>query len=306
MRYAISILFLMCFLVTVKGQHSPIYSQYLMDGLAINPAYAGSRDVLTTSLRVRKQWLNFPGSPLTQSLSAHMPLRNKSLAVGLLLSNEKIGVQNNISFFGNYAYRIRVNSGMLAFGLKAGFELFKENDSQLTLENPGDYVFSNNASYLLPNFGFGMYFSNAKYFLGVSIPELLSYREASKGLGYEFYNDPKNYNILLSGGYLFPVNEFLRIKPSTLLRYSINSTLQYDLNLNAILLRDASLWIGASYRVKDAVVGILEYQINTQLRTGLSYDYTLSALSKYSSGSVEFSVRYEFKYIVKALNPRFF
>jgi len=302
MRYILFIL-LFCISEEANCQYSPIYSQYLMNGLAINPAYAGSRDVLSLSFSSRCQWVGFEGAPSTITVSGNMPFKNKALAMGLLLTKEKIGAQNNVSCFGNYAYRLRTNDGFLSFGLKAGFEMMKENNAQITTQKP-DALFNN--GYLLPNFGFGIYFYNSKFFIGGSVPTFLSYREKSEGIGFEAFNNTRNYNYLLSAGMLFTVNENFKLKPSTLLRYHANSPLQYDINCNFILLKDGKLWLGASYRHQDAFVGLIDFQINTQFRLGYSYDYSLGFLSNYNSGSHEIVLRYEFRYILKALNPKYF
>lgn len=296
------------FTLSVKAQYFPVYSQYMLNGLVINPAYAGSRDVLSTSLSYRKQWVGFEAVPITETFSAHMPLRNKSIALGVLLINDKIGINNNLSLFTNYAYRIRMtNNGMLALGLKAGFSYLKDDLSKITVREQNDYVFTNSSTgYFQPNAGFGLYYYNPKFFTGVSIPTLLSYKRTDDGLGYKPINNVKNYNILLSGGAIFQLADNVKIKPSTLVQMQLNSTVQYDLNCNLIFLKDGQLWIGGSYRVKDAIVGLVEFQINTELRIGYSYDFTLSELNKYSYGSHEIMIRYEFKYIVKALTPRFF
>ncbi len=305
MRYLL-IIILFCIMVEANCQYSPIYSQYVMNGLAINPAYAGSRDVLSLSLMSRWQWVGFEGAPFTTTFSGNMPFKNKALAMGLIVINEKIGIRNNLSCFGNYAYRLRTNDGFLSFGLKAGFEMLKENSSEITTQQP-DYVFNNSdAGYFLPNFGFGVYYYNSNFFVGASIPTFLSYREKSQGNGFEAYNDIKNYNYLVSAGMLIGVNDNFKIKPSTLLRYLANSPVQYDINCNFIFLKDGKFWLGTSYRNKEAIVGLLEFQINTQLRLGYSYDYSIGALSKYNSGSHEIMLRYEFRYILKALNPKYF
>jgi type IX secretion system PorP/SprF family membrane protein len=306
MRFLFNILLISCLSIQSHGQHFPVFSQYMLNGLAINPAYAGSRDVLSASLMYRNQWIGFDGAPVTASLSAHMPMRNKTVALGLYFMNEKIGFINNVSCFGQYAYRVRVGKGRLAFGLKAGFEMLKEDQSKIVIQQ-SDAVFNNeNKGYFLPNFGFGTYYYNSKFFLGAAVPAFMSYREASKGNGFEPYNDVKNYNFLISTGILIRVNDYFKIKPSTLLRYLANSPIQYDLNCNAILFKEEVLWLGASYRAGDAIVGLVEYQFNPQIRIGYAYDYSLGPLSKYNSGSHEIMFRYEFKYKINATNPRYF
>ena len=296
---------MICLSLSAYGQHFPIYSQYMLNGLVINPAYAGSRDVLSTSIMYRDQWVGFEGAPVTATLSGHMPLRNKAIALGLVVINEKIGFSNNVSCFGDYAYRIRIGKGKLSFGFKVGFEMLKEDQSKISTQQ-SDNVFSNgNTSFYQPNFGFGAFYYNAKFFAGISVPEFLSYREASQGNGFEPYNDMNNYNFLVTAGTLFRINDNIKIKPSTLLRYQMNSSFQYDLNCNVILFKDA-LWVGASYRATEAIVALLEYQINPQIRVGYSYDYSLGPLSKYNSGSHEILFRYEFRYKINAINPRYF
>jgi type IX secretion system PorP/SprF family membrane protein len=298
------ILVALTYSIVGNAQHFPVYSQYMLNGLAINPAYAGSRDVLSTSIMYRKQWMGFEGAPVTATLSAHTPLKNRKIGIGIHLISEKIGVSSNVSFFGNYAYRVRLGLGHLSLGLKFGAEIYKENFNKITTQQT-DAVFSNTSSYLLPNFGFGTYYFTNDYFIGLSVPALLSYRQAS-GDKFEAYNDVKNYNFLLTGGYLFWINSNFKLKPSTLIRYHPNSPIQFDLNVNAILLRDGILWLGMSYRNEDALVGLVEFQMGTKWRLGLSYDYTLGPMSKYTSGTIEAMLRMELITVVKTINPRFF
>ncbi len=175
MRFLIFICLLLQFNLLAKGQLTPVYSQYLVNGLLINPAYAGSRDVLSALVDYRNQWAGFNGSPVSQTVTAHMPLQNKSLAIGALITNESIGITTTTGIFGNYAYRIRLNNGMLAFGLKAGVELLNENDGQLHFESTkSDPAFGYIGTSVLPNFGVGIYYYNQNYFAGLSLPEILS------------------------------------------------------------------------------------------------------------------------------------
>ena len=305
MRYILFIL-LFCFTVSAHGQITPVYSQYVMNGMAINPAYAGSRDVLSLSLMSRWQWVGFEGAPYTTTFSGNMPFKNKALAMGLLLMDQKYGVRDNLSCFGNYAYRIRTYNGFLSSGLKAGFEMLSENQLKINTKEPDALFSTGDKGYFLPNFGFGIYFYNAKYFAGLAVPTFLSYHEKSQGTGIEAYNNVKNYNYLFTAGMLINVNDNIKIKPSTLIKYMTNWPLQFDLNCNVFLMKDGKLSVGAAYRNNDALVGMFEFQINTQWRLGYSYDYSIGGLSKYNNGSHEIMLRYEFRYILKALNPKYF
>lgn len=305
MRYIVAIA-LFFTTIAAQGQIAPVYSQYVMNGMAINPAYAGSRDVLSLSFLSRWQWTGFEGAPRTTTFSGNMPFKNKALAMGMIVMDQRYGIRDNTSCFGNYAYRIRTYNGFLSFGLKAGFDILKENQSQINPQTPEALFNVGNKGYFLPNFGFGVYFYNTRYFAGVSVPLLLSYKEKGQGEGFTTYNNTKNYNYLLTAGMLIDVSDNVKIKPSTLVKYMANWPLQFDLNCNVFLLRDGKLSIGTGYRYKDAIVGMCEFQVNTQWRVGYSYDYSLGALSKYNNGSHEIMLRYEFRYILKALNPKYF
>lgn len=306
MRYIIILIAMFCITATTYSQVTPLYSQYVMNGLAINPAYAGSRDVLSLSLMSKWQWTGFEGAPRTTTFSGNMPFKNKALAMGLMVMDQKYGIRDNVSCFGSYAYRIRTYNGFLSFGLKAGFEVLKENQSEINPQTPEALFNVGNKGYFLPNFGFGVYFYNAQYFAGFSVPLLLSYKEDRQGEGFTAYNNVKNYNYLLTAGMLITINDNIKIKPSTLIKYMVNWPLQFDVNCNVFLLREGKLSVGTGYRYKEAFVGMCEFQLNTQWRLGYAYDYSLGALSKYNNGSHEIMLRYEFRYILKALNPKYF
>ncbi|MBN2667189.1 MAG: type IX secretion system membrane protein PorP/SprF, partial [Bacteroidales bacterium] len=39
----------------------PVYSQYLQNGMVINPAYTGTREVLSGTMSYRMQWMGTSG-----------------------------------------------------------------------------------------------------------------------------------------------------------------------------------------------------------------------------------------------------
>jgi type IX secretion system PorP/SprF family membrane protein len=284
------------------AQNFPIYSQYLMNGLSINPAYAGSREVLSATFLYRRQWVGFEGAPAIFSMGAHMPVRNQRMAFGMQVYNESIGIERNTGLFGNYAYRIRTGKGKLSFGMKAGFSLIKELESQTILHDRTDVAFeNNNETAWLPNFGAGVYYSAPTYFAGISVPSILSYGNTS-ARGSAFKNSP----VLFTGGYLFKIDDQFKIKPSTLVKYQRGFVPQADMNLNLIFFKDDLLWVGLSYRSREAVVGLLEVQVSRKFRIGYTYDYSVGALGRYNNGSHELMIRYEWRERIDSLNPLYF
>lgn len=286
------------------AQKFPVYSQYMMNGLSINPAYAGSREVLSTSFLYRRQWVGFEGAPTIFSMGAHMPVRNQKMAVGLQVFNESIGIERNTGLFGNYAYRIQTGKGKLSLGLKAGFNLVKALENKVILKDRIiDHAFDNTEeTAFMPNFGFGLYYFTSGYFAGVSVPSILNYRNGSTESATAF----NEYNVLLTGGYLFKINDQFKVKPSTLVKYQSGSQPQADMNVNFIFFRDDLLWLGLSYRSSEALVSLIEVQVSRKFRIGYSYDYSIGSMSKYNSGSHEIMIRYEWREKVDTLNPLYF
>jgi type IX secretion system PorP/SprF family membrane protein len=280
----------------------PVYSQYMFNGLALNPAYAGSRDVLNITIGYRNQWVGFKGAPVTQTLSAHSPLRNEKVALGIFLQNEQIDVRNNTSVFLNYAYRMNLGGGLLSLGLKGGGSIRSANWSRLSVNDPGDDVFNDpGTSEMLPNIGFGMYYYTDRYYIGASVPFFLA--DSTKNGKAVSYHDMRNYSYLLSGG-LIVGNRSVRIKPDFLFKYHNVNPIQLDLNLSLIF--SDLLWIGASYRIDNALVGLVKLQLNEQFRIGYTYDYSLGQLNQYNNGSHEIVLIYDFRYRMNAVNPRYF
>jgi len=286
----------------------PVYSQYLQNGLVINPAYAGTRGVLSTFMSYRMQWMGTKGSPLLQSLSLHTPMKDDKVALGLLAQFMQYGATKSTSIYADYAYNIRLRTGKISFGLKVGTDISNTDYTGLLLTEANDPVFTaNDKPYVLPNTGAGVYYFNDRLFAGLAIPAFLSYRRTGSG-STQLYHSFREYDFVISAGGLIDITPLVRLKPSILIDYSFQRTRklsQLDLNANVIIAD--LIWAGFSWRTSEQViVGIAQVQINPQLLLGLSYDYPVGRMNSFSKGSSEFIIRYEFGYKVSASNPRYF
>jgi type IX secretion system PorP/SprF family membrane protein len=288
----------------VGQRYEPIYSQYWVNGLAINPAYTGSRECFSNTVLYRNQWMGFEGAPITQSLSSHAPLKDEKNAVGLFIFHESIGVTDYLDVYGNYAFRFQLGNGRLSLGLKAGATFFQGNyrDIQVSPDVIEIDPILENESEVFPNFGVGAYYYTEKFFLGLSVPKFLSYEIKSSNKVMSI--GPENYDFLLTGGYLLTISELFKFRPSFLFRYRLDNTYQIDIGGN-IIFNDV-LWLGGSYRRNDEVAFMFEYQVSNQIRAGVAYDLAVGDLASKHSGSLELILRYEFKYKIRAVNPRYF
>jgi type IX secretion system PorP/SprF family membrane protein len=286
----------------------PVYSQYLQNGLMINPAYAGSREALSIAISGRKQWLGMSNSPVLTTVSLHSPMKNDKVAFGLMAQFMNYGVTSSQSFYAIYAYHIKLAKGKLSFGLKTGFDRSTTNYSILKGIQSGDPVFEDNEKpYLLPNVGAGVYYFSDRFFAGVSVPSFLFYRNIGSGKT-QAYHSFSEYDLMITAGGLITFSQDFRFKPTVLLDYSLRNAAhinQLDFNGNFII-ADV-LWIGGSYRTTEQVaVGILQVQVIPQLMFGVSYDYPAGRMTTYSKGSGEVFLRYEFGSKISVANPRYF
>ena len=301
------ILFLMFLsLLPVLGQ----YSQYMVNGLVINPAYAGSRDIFSLSGSYVKTWSSFPGAPTHQLLSVHSPLKNERIALGGIIGNQQVGAYQSLYGSFDYAYRIMLSkNSVLSFGLRVTAEQKKENYNQLYFD-PADPVFVNN-SVFQPNFGFGLYFYAPRFYLGLSMPQMVTYGlsdTTSTGTSRSF--SPSDYRYMLTSGAMVGKGG-VKWKPSVLLQYfGQEKDFRIDLNSMFLFFEDR-IWLGASYRMggenlADQIVGIIELQVMPQLMIGYSYDHSLGAYGTMLGGTHEIYIRFEPVHIIKAVNPRYF
>jgi len=290
------------------GQQDAMYSQYMFNTLAINPAYAGSRNVISATALYRSQWVGIKGAPETQTLSIDGSSANKKVGLGLQLFNDQVGETSNTGVYGTYAYRLRFDKSTLAFGLQAGVSRFSGNYGNVDLDPAGapDAAFAENVTKLMPNVGAGVYFNSDRFYFGVSVPHLLNHSLnddkaiISNGLIARQY-----LHLFISTGYVFDLGEDVKLKPSVLFKGVSGAPVQFDFNTNVWFYDTFS--IGAQYRSGADVAALAEVQVSPQFRLGYAYDYSVSSLRKFNSGSHEIMLRYEFgSNRSKMLSPRYF
>lgn len=300
-------LFSLVLTLQVDAQQVPITSQYLTNGLVINPAYAGTREALSANITYRKQWARIVGAPQFQTISLHSPVNNKEkVSLGLMADYLTYGVTKDVGIYAFYSYAVRLGKGRLTMGLKGGIDLSNTNYNRLQFPdgNPADPLLTGDMKYTLPNMGLGFYYYTDKYFAGLSVPSLLTYRRNETD-EFRVSPDYKMFRTYFTAGTILQFVDAFKVKPSLLVRYSMHDPLEVDLNANFIFAD--MLWVGGSYRIAEkAAVALLDLQITPQLKIGYSYDYQLGHLNDYTSGTHEVSLRYEFSYSVSATSPRYF
>ncbi len=289
-KKAILVLVVCFFLDEASAQTEPMYSQYMYNMVAINPAYAGSRGVIGLNYFGRSQWSGISGAPKTNSVTLDGVTSNGVFGVGMQLYNDQIGVfkTNGANLMTSVRTQVSEN-GVLSGGIQFGIKNQVRNLTDVVnIYESNDPKFMSNMNTTDATLGMGIYYNSDNFYLGASIPNIL------KSSDNNLPNSPKvnNTNLFLTTGYVFDINNDIKLKPSTLVKIVSGAPIELDLNTN-VWLKDF-IGLGISYRTGDAVLGMAEVQLNKQLRIGYAYDYTFSALKAYTSGSNEITIRFEF------------
>ena len=294
------------------AQQDPQFTQYMFNMLALNPAYAGSAERVSLKGLSRHQWVGFAGAPVTQTLTVHSPIINESFALGGTIMRDEHGPVTQYGFMVDAAYRMFLtHDTKLAFGIKGGMNLFQGKFAELNPLQPNDQVFQQNVQQKLdPQFGFGVMWYGARHYIGISTPKLLSTKlfenvTFADSLSTLAFQAGQRAHWFFSGGYVFDLNNYLKFKPTYLVKAVQGAPLSFDLSANFLFYE--KFWLGAMYRHTDAVGMLAQYHITSDLSVGYSYDYPLSALNKQSGGSHEFMLGFELGNKLKGIrSPRYF
>ncbi len=288
----------------VQAQQDPQYTQYMYNTINVNPAYAGSRGVMSIFGLHRTQWVGLDGAPKTMAFSVNTPLGDSKLGLGVSVVNDRLGAmeENNISV--DLSYTIDLNRNYkLSFGVKGTANLLDVDYGKLNIYNPNDVMFQDNIrNQFSPNVGAGLYLHSEKTYFGLSVPNFL---ETDRYDDNVYATMKQRMNFYLIGGHVFDLSPNLKFKPAFLAKAVSGAPLQVDLTAN-FMIADKFV-IGGAYRWDAAFSGLVGFQVTDGLFVGYSYDAETTKLAHYNSGSHEIFLRFElFNRFNRITSPRFF
>ncbi len=292
---------------TTIAQQGPLFTQYVFNPVVLNPAYCGSREVMSFAMLARNQWAGIEGAPKTQTLSFNSPLQNKKMGIGVHLSNDKIGAYSSSGFLASYAYRISTGPGKLSFGLRAGIYRYSFNWNELEFKQKSDYLSNYTApNKIVPTIDFGMYYYTNTFYSGFCISHLNKPQFTPKLSSNDTIN-PKSTlrpDFVATIGKAFVVDEKLTFRPSALLRVTPTHVF-VDVNM-AVLIRER-IWLGLGYRSTRALMCMFEYNFASGLKIGYSFELMQNKLQTVSRASHEIFLGWDLiRYKQKTLSIRYF
>lgn len=297
-----SFLFIGC--IDMNAQQDPQFTQYMYNTVAINPAYAGSRGMLSIFGIHRAQWIGLEGAPTTTGTSIHTPLNDSRIGLGVSILQDAIGPSNKQTLSTDFSYTISTSENYkLSFGLKGTASLFSIDYTKLNRFDVNDPRFQNNISnQFSPNIGAGLYLHSKQFYAGISVPFMLQSNEFNDN-NSQVTHESLHYYFM--SGYVFEISEITKFKPAFLVKAVEGAPLQVDLSANFML--NNKFVLGGAWRWEAAMSGLAGFQVNDNWFIGYTYDADSTKLANYNSGSHELFMRYEFiGKKEKIVSPRFF
>ncbi|MGQ0827189.1 MAG: PorP/SprF family type IX secretion system membrane protein [Bacteroidota bacterium] len=288
----------------VFAQQDPQYSQYMFNQLAINPAYAGSKEALSTALFLRSQWTGIDGAPTTNTITAHGPLRKRKVGLGLAIISDKIGPKKSTGILGSYAYRIPIKNGKLAFGLRAGVYSYTYNWAKIEYKDPADvYNSQNQTSVMVPTADAGLYYYTNTIYLGISATHITQGR-ITKVANANGDNAQLSPHYFFTMGKAWDLSDKLIFNLSCMIKAAKNAPSTGDLNFSFLL--NQRLWVGFSFRSQYGIVAYTQFHINEKFKLGYAYDFGLNRIGRAGGGSHEIMLSYDFNiFKSKIVSPRY-
>ena len=289
-RGIITAVLLTVVLPSVMAQQSSNITHYMFMNMAFNPAVAGSSEGINVTGLVRQQWIGFKDdrggntAPQTLFLTIDSPIKFLHGGISGTVINDKIGPFNNTQVTLGYAYRADVGPGELAGGLQVNFL-----NSQLNVDKlePLVTITDVEKSDFVLDGSLGLYYKVPdKYYLGLSCANVLQTRMRKLKVA-----DRRVYD--LTGGYnwVIPGHPAFELQPSAFVATDLAA---YTFSISAILQYNKKYWGGLAYRYQDAASVLVGFSIKS-IKIGLSYDASISKMSRYNNGSVEVMLNYCFK-----------
>jgi type IX secretion system PorP/SprF family membrane protein len=318
------------FVPCARAQQEVQLSQYMFNGLTLNPALAGCYETFNAQLLYRMQWQGLEGAPRSQVGSVDGVLtQSNSMGWGLSVVGEQLGLMKTLGAYASYAYRIRLNDlddrlslGLAAgavqevFGGVAGSEL--SSDGQ-PVYNDGDDVLAPDSRWR-PDFKIGAYYSYGRTaYAGISASNLGTFIKRSED-SLHIYNP----HLYLMGGMHYYFDDQWRISPSLLACYSLNERPLVDANVAVTY--SERVWLGVGVRmvlpfnqpegsmynglgITNALAFMAEAWITQSIRVGYCYDFSISKMKGGSvqNGSHEISLGFTFERTLAVVrNPKNF
>ena len=298
----LSIIAVLLLAFQMYGQQDPQYTQYMYNMNIINPAYAGSKENLSFGLLYRNQWSKIDGGPETGTFFGHAPV-GKNIGLGLSVIADQIGPVKETNTYVDLSYTLQLGGEhRLVFGIKAGATFHDIGLAGIDIIDPTDPFLNQDINETTPNIGAGFFYYTDKYYVSLSVPNLLSSLHLDDS-GLKIGSETQHY--FLTGGYVFDLSENTELKPSVMIKSAFDAPTSFDVNVNARFYKKFE--IGASYRLDDSFSALVNFALTPSLRVGYAHDFISSDIKAYAPASHEVFLLFDLNFPKRvSRSPRYF
>lgn len=276
-----------------QAQQENAFSQYFLNPFLLNPAAAGATDFHTIFAHGRFQWTGLPNAPKTGLISYQAPLGK--IGLGAMIFSDRVASLNRFGANFAYAYRTRIDRYNLSIGLSGHYQrFFLDNSAVEGVENQDDIVLSDAMNGLnVYDANLGIYFSSNRMFVGFSVPNIIQARLNTIGTNQSTISQLTRQYILTAGYKYLPEKAMFSVEPSILIRKVETLPFQALLTMKIGMMQD-KFFTAFTYGTTDIITMTLGYQILEEAKVAYSYDYSLGEIYRYTGGTHELSVVWEF------------
>lgn len=272
------------------AQQQPQFTQYGLNGMYLNPAYAGIKGYGEINLVGRYQYYNYGtfgdanGSPRTGLFTVSLPVLALNGGVGLNVYYDQVGQSKMANVALSYSQHVKLGEGKLGFGIQGIYTyLGKGTYSAIDLN---DINVPKDASDSKFDAGAGVWYEAPKFYAGLSVNNLFRSgftfkSQGSSGNASQYLAENHAY---LTAGYNFDVSSSVVVTPNTLIKavlpgsysdsnkFGNRNNYSFEGGVRATL--DDKYWIGANYRHQESVSALLglSFAKDNALRLGGAFD----------------------------------
>ena len=266
----------------LKSQQNQLFNQSLFNYYQLNSAYAGSKNISSFGIGISKLWTSVDGAPFSQYVSFHKPLKESNVGLGMLLTNDQIGLHRTSSLHGTFAYHMLTGKGKFSLGIDLGLKQASYKFSELNLQET-DLIYPEQGvlNTIVPKFNFSALYQSNHFIAGIKFSNLLQgeYNFSEMGIARDYLHA----DLLL--GIAKKISNKVVWKPYLVVNATSTNQLAYDISSNLTLMEQITF--GISYRNDKNLNLISHLFVRNNVRLGYSYEFSLINLSTKNPNSHE-------------------
>lgn len=291
MKKLLATIAFICSVILAYGQQEYSFTHYFETNSFYNPAataFKGSQDL---GFIFRSQWTGFDGAPFSTGLNYERPISKYNMGIGGYAFVDNIGATTLTSVAANYAYQLKLDANhKMSFGINAGADVYSTSYGRLTYWDNDAMFDDQTPTTVAPRIGTGIQFYSDDYYVGVSMPRVVHFNTGGP-LSIAAAKIPQVVsNLYFTGGYKFPVSEDFEMQINMLGKYTRKVMPQGDINVMATYREMVGLGVG--YKSLGFLSTYIHYTYQNIVKIGYAFDFTLTPMSNYSSGSHELMLKY--------------